>query len=206
MLISYKLIINTLIFIFLFQGCGNNTSTKNNYPTTLGDSTSVTTNDNDAVMAPSAPTLKNIGIEIGEMVIHNISTHNQQEATQFGKQIHYCDISGEKESEQQGVAQGISNRTNYKRCEELNTLQKGEVQLEYRDVDSEGKYPKKLMLTIIEDYSYNEVELKKGLHLNSDITYDNKKKIKSISININGAVLYEYGNYTLRDSQQILNY
>lgn len=208
MLISFKVVISSIILTLFFQGCGNGsaTETEKTYATTLGVSASVSTTDTAAVMAPSSVTLKKIAVKIGTILSKDISAHNQTEATEFEKQTNYCDISGEKEFENLSTLQKITNITEYKNCKEMHSTENGKVKIEYLQIDNEGKYPKTLMLTINEDYTYNDIELKKGLTITSSITYDQEKKLKSISLKINGTVLYDHGIYPLLNSKKTITY
>jgi hypothetical protein len=187
----------------IMQGCsGGGSST----PTTLGDSASLTTSDTGAVMAANPTTLKGIGQEVAEVLKTNIITLNQKEATTFTKETNYCDISGLVNSETSGTLTKMTTQNIYEECKTEKSLQNGNSSTIYTKMDSEGKYPKESSLNIENDYTFNDIELKKDLTVQSDIVYDDNRNIKSITLTINGVVNYKRGTYTLKENKQTIEY
>lgn len=198
-----KLYISLIIMTSIMQGCSGGGS---NTPTALGNSASLTTNDAGAVMAANPTTLKGIGQEVAEVLKTNIITLNQKEATTFTKETNYCDISGLVNSETSGTLTTMTTQNIYEKCKTEKSLRNGNSSTVYTKMDSEGKYPKESSLSIKNDYTFNDIELKKDLTVQSNITYDNNKNIKSITLTINGMLNYKRGTYTLRENKQTIEY
>jgi hypothetical protein len=187
----------------IIQSCSGGSSSS---PTTLGDSASITTSDAGAIMAANPTTLKGIGKEIAEVLKMDIITLNQKEATTFTKETNYCDISGLVNSENSGTFVEMRTQNIYEKCKTEKNLQDGNISITYTKMDDEGKYPKKTSLNIENDYTFNNIELKKDLTVQSDIVYNKNKNIHSITLTINGIVNYQRGTYTLRENKQIIHY
>lgn len=199
----FKLFLAFIILIYLltFLGCGENTNsrcTKN----TLGEATSVMSSDANATMAPSPSTLKKITQNILSIVKVDVETENQKEATTFTKETSYCDISGVKEFEHQGDFNTIIKKEKFDNCKNSLHRQNGQIIVYYKQMSSEGKYPQKLRFTIEEDYSFNDILLKKGTIIESQVSYKSDKTMNSIDIKVNGFVTYQYGTYQLINDQE----
>ena len=198
----FKLFLPLIILIYLltFLGCGEN---RNNTfsTTTVGDATSVINSDSNATMAPSPTILKKITQNIVSIVQVDLETENKKEATAFTKETIYCDVSGLKEFEHQGDFNTIIKKEKFDNCKNSLHLQNGQVLISYKQMNSEGKYPQKVTLNVQDDYSFNDILLKKGSIIESQISYKNDKSINTINIKVNGVVTYQYGTYLLINDQ-----
>jgi len=203
---TIKLLFSSILVSLILQGCGENDSTISTYSTTLGEGVSVTTTDENAVMAPNSLTLKDIGTEVGNIIKTNVIALNIKEAIIFSKETNYCDVSGLLESENIGTMEKLYTISNYKNCKTEYTLQNGKIKINYKNMDSDGKFPKNIHLTIIDNYTFNEIELKKDLTIESSIVYNKNQEIQSISSTINGNLTYKYGSYMLKNITQTVNY
>ncbi len=189
-----------LIHILTFSGCGENrncTCSKS----ILGEATSVISSDSNATMAPTSTTLKKITQNIISIIQIDLETENQKEATTFTKETIYCDISGLKEFEYQGDFNKIIKKEKFDNCKNSLYLQNGQIIVYYNKMNSEGKYPQKITLNVEDDYSFNDILLKKGSIIESQITYNSDREISSINIKVNGVVTYQYGTYQLINDQ-----
>ncbi len=186
----------TSIGLLLFLGCGEN---KNNIsqPTAIGEAVSIVNSDPKATMAPAPSTLKSITSSLAKIVEVDIKNENQKEATSFTKETRYCDISGLREFEYRGNLQKIKKLEKFNTCKNTQHIQNGYLTFNYAELDSDGNYPKIVNIEVNEDYSFNDILLKKGSHIESQITYNSNKSIKNISIKANGIVTYQYGTYKL---------
>lgn len=194
------------ILILLLQGCGSSNENATTYATTLGDGVSIGTTDEGTVMAPNANIVKEIAQEVSSIIKKNISDYNEQEALDFSKITNYCDISGLKESYSIGTNQNVNSNQSYDNCQEANNLHHGKINLDYKEMAEEGKYPKSLDLSISEDYTYNTTSLKKDLLVNSSIVYNSDNSVKQIQLKINGQVTYNNINYSLQNISQTIDY
>jgi hypothetical protein len=201
----FKLFITTGFFSFFLQACGNNAS-KKKQPTAVGHGTSFSTTDVDTSIDSNKPTLEDIGQRVGEILKSEILTINEQEATEFTNETTYCDISGLKESQTTGSYEKILSSKQYESCQNENYVQHGNVQLEYSNMDDEGKYPKIISLNISNNYLFNSTQFKKDFKVESTVTYHKNKSIKSINLKINGNLNYENTNYNLQNVEQVINY
>ncbi|CAA6810664.1 MAG: Unknown protein [uncultured Sulfurovum sp.] len=193
------------LLIILLQGCGNNDSSTD-YPTTLSTGVSIETTEQGAIMLPNSTTTNNISKEISDILKTNILNYNAKEAIDFNKETNYCDISGLKESHNSGNMQKINSEQNYANCQETQNHQHGKINIDYSQVNLEGKYPQLLDLSISEAYTFNTLNLKKALTVNSNIIYNDDKSIKTITLSINGTVNYNNINYALNNIKQSINY
>ncbi|CAA6802326.1 MAG: Unknown protein [uncultured Sulfurovum sp.] len=201
-----KISILLLSVAILLQGCGGGGDNPTTYVTTLGDGTSITTTDEGAVMAPNHNTLKSIAQEIATAVKTNVSALNEKEFISFTKETNYCDISGSRESQESTSSQKISSEQSYENCQEETSLQHGRVKIDYLDINDEGKYPKSLSIVIQEAYTFNQIQLKKELTIESKIFYYNDNSIQKITLMINGLVNYKNSNYGLQNIDQSILY
>lgn len=194
------------ILILLLQGCGSNSESTTTYATTLGDGVSIGTTDEGAVMAPNVNTVKAIAEEVSTILKANISEYNDKEALDLSKTTNYCDVSGLREYYGTGTNQSISSKQSYQNCQEDENLHHGKINLDYTEMDAEGKYPKNLELSISEDYTFNSTDLKKDLIVNSTIIYNDDNSIKQIEVKINGEINYNDMNYSLQNICQTIDY
>ena len=203
----FKLFLPTIgsIGLLIFTGCGeskNNTSK----PIALGEAISITNKEKNATMAPAPSTLKSISENIVKMVKVDVISENQKEATSFTKETRYCDVSGVKEFEYQGTLQNIKKLEKFDACKTTQHKHNGYLTFKYTELDNDGKYPKVLNITVNEDYTFNNIFLKKGSHIESQISYNRDKSIKTISIKVNGVVTYQYGTYRLINNQRSITF
>ena len=194
------------IVIFSLQGCGNENSANTPYTTTLGTSISVTSTDENTVMAPNTNTVNNISKALSDILKSDISEFNKKTTVELDKETNYCDISGLKESQNIALLDKIINSKNYEQCQDEKTLQQGKLAIEYLHVDTEGKYPKGYYLTVKEDYRINNIELKKDLTIESSITYHEDKSINAITLKINGEITMDAIDYGLLNIEQTITY
>ncbi|CAA6811050.1 MAG: Unknown protein [uncultured Sulfurovum sp.] len=199
-------ILFTSILILLLQGCGNSSSSSKNYNTTLGESVAIGTTDENPVTLPNTNMVKSISQEISAILKSNVTNYNKNEAIDFSKETNYCDISGLKESYNSEDVSKISSNQNYENCQEDENLQHGKINIDYSQLDTEGKYPMNLDLSIEEDYTYNSTNLKKDLIVNSSIIYNSKKEVQQIQLKINGLLNYNGTNYSLQNITQTIDY
>jgi hypothetical protein len=204
-----KILKSSIFFIsiltLIFQGCGESNSSST-YPTTLGDSTSIGTSDEGAVVSPSTNTVKSITQEVSTILTTDITSLNTKTAVAFIKETNYCDISGLIESQHSGDFTKISSTQNYENCQEEKSLQHGILTIDYTQMNLEGKYPNNLYLTVKEDYSLNNMKLKKNLTIESSILYNDDKSIKQIILKINGELNLDSVNYVLQNITETINY
>ena len=195
------------ILILLLQGCGSSSnSSSTNYNTTLGESVAIGTTDANAVTLPNTNTVKSISQEVSAILKSNITNYNQSEAIDFSRETNYCDVSGLKESYNSEGVSKISSNQNYDNCQEDENLQHGKINIDYSQLDTEGKYPMNLDLSIEEDYTYNSTNLKKDLIVNSSIIYNSEKEVQQIQLKINGLLNYNGTNYSLQNITQTIDY
>lgn len=193
------------ILTLILQGCGNGESSET-YPTTLGTSISVQSEDKDAVMAANTNTVKNISGEIAHILKSDITLFNEQVTVAFDKETNYCDISGLRELQNIGTLQKVISTKNYENCQEEKTLQHGKLNIDYAQMDTERRYPKSLYLHVEKTYSLNNIKLKKGLTVSSSITYHADKSISQITLKINGEVTMDTIDYGLLNIEHTINY
>jgi len=105
-----------------------------------------------------------------------------------------------------GTVENITSIQNYENCQEEKSLQHGKKNIDYSQMDSDGKYPKNLYLTVSEDYSFNNMELKKDLTVESSIVYNRDNSIKEITLKINGKLTLDNINYGLLNITQTITY
>ena len=202
---SSKLFPLIIFASLLLYGCGGS-SEDTTYQTTLGSATSVVTNDINATMAPSPSTLKSINQTIAIILKTDVQAQNEKEATSFTKETQYCDISGDKESINSGTLARIIKTQRFNACKNAQYLQNGYLTISYDNMDNEGKFPKAVQLIVEADFTFNTILLKKGTIIYSTIVYNDNNTIKSISLSSNGAVIYQYGNYSLVNDRDTINF
>lgn len=193
------------ILTFILQGCGGDDASKT-YPTTLGDSISLATTDIGAVIAPNTNTVKSIAQEVSTLLKTDISTFNTKTDVTSTKETNYCDISGLIESQDSGDFQKMTITKSYENCQEEKNLQHGKLDMNYSQMDTEGKCPKNVHLTVKEDYSFNSMKLKKDLTVESSIIYNDDESIKEITLKINGKLSLDSVNYALQNITQTITY
>lgn len=203
--VTKKFTFTISILILLLQGCGSSNSTTT-YATTLGDGVSIGTTDKDAVMIPNTNTAKEISQEVSSILKTHITDYNEKEALDLSKTTNYCDVSGLRESQGTGTDESVNSNQTYEYCQQDENLQHGKINLDYTEMNEEGKYPKSLDLKISEDYTFNHTALKKDLIVNSNISYNSNNSIKQIEVKINGKIQYNDINYSLQNISQTIEY
>jgi hypothetical protein len=203
---STLFLISYITFSIFFLGCGNGHTNSSSDAPNLGTPVSIVTTEENATMRPSPSTLKSITYKIASIIQNDINTQNEKEATIFTKETQYCDISGIKESSNAGSFSKITKTENFHQCKSAKRLQHGQLKINYQKMNSEGKFPKLLDLTILNDYSVNDLLLKKGTTINTKVTYDKTQHIKTIQLSITGVVTYQYGVYFLKVSNKIIEF
>jgi hypothetical protein len=193
------------ILILTLQGCGGGDSSST-YQTTLSTSISVHSAEESAVMAPNSNTMKDISVKISSILKTDITAFNKKVIVEFDKETNYCDISGLRESQNSGTLKKVTSTKNYENCQEEKTLEHGKVNIDYSRMDTEGKYPKALYLTVKEAYRFNHIELKKDLTVESSITYNADKSINQIILKINGKLTLDGIDYGLLNLTQTVTY
>jgi len=193
------------ILLLSLQGCGESNSSST-YLTTLGDSTAIGTTDANTIIVPNTNIVKSITQEVSTIVKSNISVLNTKTAIAFTKDTNYCEISGLKESQSSGDPKKISSVYSYEHCLETKSIQHGNINIDYTQMDDEGKYPKKIYLTVSEDYSYNNIDLKKNLTIESSIIYNSDQSFKELNIKINGELSLDSINYVLQNITETITY
>ena len=194
----YKLFLSTLtsIGLLIFGGCGEGQNSTSQ-TTKLGEAISIVSSDQNATMAPASATLKSITYKITKIVETDVTSENQKDAISFTKETQYCDISGLREFEYKGSLQKLKKLERFDSCKTTQYQQNGYLTFNYAKLDSDAKYPQIVNITVNEDYTFNDILLKKGTVIESQIGYNSDKSIKNISIKVNGVVTYEYGTYKL---------
>jgi len=193
------------ILLLALQGCrGGDSSTT--YPTTLGTSLSVDSTDGNAVMVANTNTVKSISQEVSIIVKGELASFNEKVTVIAEKETNYCDVSGLRESQNIGTLKKITNTKTYKNCQEEKTLQHGKINIDYSQMDTEVKYPRSFYLTVKEDYSFENIKLNKDVTVESTITYNNDKSIKTISLKINGEIILDSINYGLLNIDHTIEY
>ena len=200
-LFSLTMLLGTLLFV----GCEESEETTT-YPTALETAASVVTTELNATMAPSPSTLKSINRNIATILKTDIQTQNEKEATTFTKETQYCDISGIKESTNEGTLEKITKIQKFNACKNAQYLQNGHLTIDYDEMNNEGKFPKVVKLIVEDDFTFNDILLKKGTVITSNIEYNADNSIKSISLTSNGVIMYQYGTYGLVNDSDTVNF
>ena len=195
----------TLIGIFYFTGCGESQDSTFTH-TTLGEATSIINKDSNETMLPAPSTLKSITSKLAKVVELDVTNENQKDATSFTKETQYCDISGVREFEHQGDITKIKKLERFNRCKTTQYTQDGYLTFNYSKLDNDGKYPQSVNIIVNEDYTFDDILLKKGNRIDSQISYKKDKSIKTISINVNGVVTYQYGTYKLINDKESIEF
>lgn len=200
---TLKLFILTMTLFFSACGeSGGNASSS----TIIGRASSIINSDPNATMAPSSATLKSILNDVATIVQTDVQNQNQKEATSFTKTTQYCDISGVLEYENRGTLANITKLEKFTTCKDEKYLQHGNLTINYLQTDSDGKYPKLVKTTVNNDYTVNDLLLKKGTIIESQISYNSDNSINTIVVKINGVVSYQYGNYSLKNTQESIKF
>ena len=178
--------------IITFQGCDSSSTQKILRPTAIGESASIVTDEPNAEMAPSREALEAVSNQIGAILKLHIQELNEKEAISFDREMNYCDLSGLKKAEHQGDLEKITMKSDYQTCKGTNTLQDGEIQVTFKDLNENGQFPKSLEMTSPNAYQFNNLTLNQDTFIEgSDITYNRDDSVKSITLKINGT-LYNY--------------
>ena len=193
------------ILTLSLQGCsGGNASTP--YKTTLGTSISINSTEEGAVMAANTNTVKSISQEVSSILKNELTSFNEKVTVAFDKETNYCDISGLKEFQNTGTFEKITISKNYENCQEEESLQHGKFNIDYLQIDTEGKYPKNLYLSVKETYIIDNIQLKKDVTIESEITYNTDNSIKQLTLKINGEIIIDNINYGLLNITQTVDY
>jgi hypothetical protein len=187
----YKLLFTTTFF-FALLGCGTEGDTQTSMPTVIGESASLVTDDPNAKMAPSRHAKEAMATQITQILKLHINELNEKEAISFDAEFNYCDISGIKNTQQYGNLKQMSINTHYEVCKNGSSLQNGDVNIIYKRLDNNGKFPKSLSFLTSNTYQFNHIKLNKNtLILANNIEYKKDGSIQSIEFQING-VIYNY--------------
>lgn len=202
-----SLFISLTLFTLIFQGCGNDKESIKHYPTAIGESASIVSNEPNSTMAPSQQALTLLTNETGNILKTHIVELNEKEATSFTKETNYCDISGEKNLENSGTLSNIVSNTEYKLCQSEDNIQNGNIEISYSSSNPDGKFPQALQLTVKEDYSFNNIFLKTGVIIESShITYSEDGMVKTIHLKISGDIKYNYQTLTVKDLEETITF
>ena len=194
------------ILLLTLHGCNGEGNSSTTYSTTLGTSIFVNSTDENAVMAANTNTVKSISQEVSVIIKSELGSFNEKITVIHEKETRYCDISGIRELENKGTLEKITNTKNYEKCQEEKTLQHGKINIDYSQMNAEGKYPKNIYLTVKEDYSLDNIELKKDVTVKSSITYNEDKSIKEMALKINGEIILDSINYGLLNIENTIAY
>jgi len=197
----------SFISLFLLVACGDTTtSTTAQYPTAVGTAISMTVDETNSSLQPAPATLKAINNKVATVIQTDVTSHNAQEATSFTSEINLCDIAGEEEVNRSGTLKKITKISKFKTCKNSQYLQDGNLKIIYDNLNSDGKFPKKVEILVLNDYIYNNIQLYKGTKILADITYNSNKEIQTISLSYSGEVFFEYGRYQLKEVNDTIRY
>lgn len=201
---NYKtMLIGLSLFSMLFQGCqsSDDSTTATVYPTAIGKAVSITSDEKNAVMAPSVHALEEVANNIGNILKIHIEELNQKEAVSFNIEAFYCDISGFRTVENAEVL-----NIKYDACKTEESMQQGIIELTYTKTDSEWKYPKVVKLIVKENYTFNDTLLQKELIVEATIGYHEDKSVKEISSKVTGLVDFDHQTITLKGFKQEITF
>jgi hypothetical protein len=190
------------LFTFALQGCKSNKERSPSHPTAIGTALSITTEEKEVTMAPSIYTLEEVALKVAEQLQKDIEMLNKKESINFGTELNYCDISGERETITRGTLETFIESTTYQACQEENRLKNGKIEQTYRETNEDGKYPKNLELTVSNAYLLDEILLKESFYLSAHLSYGKKKHIKNISLKLNGLVEFNHQTLNFSNFQQ----
>ena len=196
------LFITTLLFGIFMQGCGTENTTQVSTPKAIGESVSIVTDKPNTQMTVSRHALESVSNQIANILKLHINELNEREAISFDKETLYCDISGVKNAEHRGNLQKIIMNNHYKTCKSINSIQNGEIQITYNELDENGQFPKSLEMISSNDYQFNHLTLNKNTLIETkEISYTKNGSIQTLSLKINGTVYnytqkLEFDNYS----------
>ena len=187
-----KTLLTALLFSsLLFQGCEE---PEEKHPPVIGSAVSISIDDKQAEMAPSTQALNQVSNTIATILKVQLNEISQQEASASGQEMFYCDISGLKRWENSSTL-----HINYEACQTQEHQQNGEIELTYEKTQEAWQYPQSIKLSVKNDYSFNQLTLKKELNIESDISYDSSMHIQSISFRTTGLVNFDYQTIKLEN-------
>jgi len=158
----------SFLSVFFFVACGDTTtSTNSQYPTTIGTAVSMTADETNSSLQPAPATLKIINNKVANVIQTDVTSHNSQEATSFTSEINLCDIAGEEEVNRSGTLSKITKISKFKTCKNSQYLQDGNLKIIYDNLNSDGKFPKKVELLVLNDYIFNNIQLYKETKVNA---------------------------------------
>jgi len=200
----FKILFIKMSFLGLaFQGCGaggavQTSKTKKTYPTAIGTAVSIRADE----IKNNRPTKA-----LSKIMVTQLNEINQLEATNFSKNLRYCEVSGLKEQETLGTLEKIIRKTDYQSCENDNNVQNGDTVMRYNNTNEDGKFPHYLELQASNDYNFNNITLKEGATIEcQDINYKEDKSIESMTIVINGTVEFNSETYNLENHQEVITF
>ncbi len=214
---TFKITFITLLISTLFYGCGSSGTNNNNsnnkiYPTALGIATSIGSEDLNNNVVNQSKTLTQVKNEIGTMLTTHITNINQQEATLFGTEFHYCSLSGSNElttTKNNENSDSLTTVQNFDACQNEKTIQNGNIEILYLAINSDGKFPTSLALTSLDAYQFNDLVLEKNFVIESNkIVYDtnNPEQINSIAFALTGTLTYKGTQYTFNHVEEIVKF
>ena len=190
---NYLTLLTALIFSsLLFQGCEE--PEKEKHPPVIGSATSITVDDKQAQMAPSAQALNELSNTIATILKVQLDEIAQKEAENAENELRYCDISGLKQ-----WVNGSTLDIKYEACKTEKHTQNGELKLTYGLTDSEGQYPQTFKLVVKEAYTFNDIVLQKELIVKSSISYNDDNSLNTISFKIDGLVNFDHQTIKLKN-------
>jgi len=204
---STLFLLSTISINLLFVGCGEGHKNNSTEIGSIGNAAAIVTTEDNPTMVPSPSTLNSITYKLAGILQEDVQSQNKKEATSFTKETRYCEISGMKESNNQRNIECITKTEKFSHCKTApQQIQNGLLQIDYRKMNSDGKFPKELNLTVMSDYSCNDLLLKKGTTISSKVYYKANHTVKSIKLTVSGTVTYQYGTYALKEQHKTVNY
>ncbi len=199
----FKIFFIKMSFLGLtFQGCGTEVNktlkTKKTYPIAIGTAVSITDKD-----------IKDESLtqELSKIMVTHLNDINRLEATNFSKNLNYCQVTGLKDENTLGTLEKIIRKIEYKSCQNDNNIQNGDIIMKYDNIDEDGKFPHHLELEASNDYNFNNITLKEGATIEcQNINYKEDKSIDSMIVIINGTVEYNSEVYELENHQEVIRF
>ncbi len=194
-----KTLLTALIFSsILFQGCEE---PEEKHPPVIGSAASITVDDKQAQMTPSAQALNELSNTIATVLKVQLDEIAQKEATNSKRELRYCDISGLKQ-----WVNGSTLDIKYEACKTEKHTQNGVLKLTYGLTDSDGKYPQTLKLLVKEAYTFNDIVLQKELIVKSSVSYNEDNSLNKISFKVDGLINFDYQTIKLENYPSTVNF
>jgi hypothetical protein len=162
--------------------------------------------ETNSSLEPAPATLKVINNKVATVIQTDVLSHNSQEATSFTTEVNLCDIAGEEEVNRSGTLEKITKISKFTTCKNAQYLQDGNLKIIYDNLNSDGKFPKKVELLVLNDYIFNNIQLYKETKVLANIAYDANRSIQTISLSYSGEIFYQYGRYQLQDINDTITY